>query len=942
MSGRASRLAIRALLALATLAVLVGAGLMVLARALETERGRDLAGAMVQRLTGYELRSTALHVVGGTAVSIRGLVLAVPGAGTMLEARRARFGVLAEGLFDGRPFDVELEDFSVDLSILGDRRRPRLGDQPGARADKAAGVPPLGRLRAVDGAVRWRGRDGPGSILIDEVALDREPGSAMLVTKGHVRLAQGAGRLVWSGRYDPATGAVELDLDGDWPELASAAAMLGSELPDLGGVLGMLVRGRLRGSLRTETRADLDAALIGDAPLAGANATLHVTRSSEAGSAQANAEVHVGHGIPRLVAAAVVPGDAALPIEVTLSWEQVPLAALAARAAPWFEIERVDGSAALALRAVSGRAGLDVKADVSIEGLVMETADLRLEAAGEATLDYDGVLLGFGERGLRLSRLQLRSGAGTVRASGVKILGEVHPAAADRLVLVRSLIVGELAASNPTWTRAIEAGELGGEGSFAFAAGVAPHLRARLEIHAGEVLWDRVYAGCESLRPVLELDVHRIDGGLAVERFDVALEGIGTFASRFVYRREGGLESGTVDLQVPGLGRAFDMLVREPLAESWPTMAGSSLSGRLTGTLDYSAEPDGSRLEGRIALLDGALDIDNGRSTIAGLELSLPVNISTDGRSYGGSQTGRLAIGSMRLRGVEIPEVVLPLRTRTNEIAATASVAVEVFGGRVSFGDLRARALTTPERRVSMWLAARGVQLAELADATGLPPAEGLLDATFSSLQASAGELVADGRMRLELLGGHVEVSALGVTDIGTRIPRVHADIEARGIDLGEATGALGVGRIEGIVDGRVEGLQVVNGQPVSFDAELASVPTRGVKQRISVAAIEQLSILGGAGASPVSAAVLGFFDEYRYAKMGARCRLRNDRFLLRGIERYEEKDFLVVGTFMPPTVNVVSHNQVIAFNEMVRRLARIADVAGGSGSTQNPVLEEQ
>ena len=128
----------------------------------------------------------------------------------------------------------------------------------------------------------------------------------------------------------------------------------------------------------------------------------------------------------------------------------------------------------------------------------------------------------------------------------------------------------------------------------------------------------------------------------------------------------------------------------------------------------------------------------------------------------------------------------------------------------------------------------------------------------------------------------------------------------------------------------------------MSFDAELASVPTRGVKQRISVTAIEQLSILGGAGASPVTAAVLGFFDEYRYAKMGARCSLRNDRFLLRGIERYEEREFLVVGTFMPPTVNVVSHNQVIAFNEMVRRLARIAEAAGASDGTHNPVLEEQ
>ncbi|MEE8310703.1 MAG: hypothetical protein V3R77_00505 [Candidatus Binatia bacterium] len=942
MSGRASRRTIRAILVLATLAVIAGSALLALGPALETERGRDLVGALVLQLTGYELRSAALEVVGGRALSIRGLVLAAPGAGTLLEARRARVGILAGGLFDGRPFDVELEDFSVDLAVLHDRRESRSGDSRRAPDDQTPGVPPLGRLRAVDGTVRWRGRDGPASILIEEVVLDREAGSTMLVTQGRVRLAQGAGRLVWSGGYDPASGAVELDLDGDWPVLASAAATLGSELPDLGGVLGMSVRGRLRGSLRSEARADLDAALIGDAPLAGASATLHMTRSSDTGSARARAEVHVGHGIPQLVATAVVPGDAASPIEVSLSWQQVPLAELAARAAPWLKFERVEGRGTLTLRAVSGRSELDVKADVSVEDLVMETADVRIEAAGEATVDYDGERVGFGERGLNFSRLELRSAGATVRAGDVTILGHVRPARAERQVVVRSLVVGQLAASNSTWTRAVEAGELGGEGSLAFAAGDEPHLLARLEMRAGEVLWDRMYAGLESLRPVLELEVRHMDGGFAVERFDGAIEGVGTFDSHFVYRHEGGLESGTIDLEVPGLGRAFDILVREPLAESWPTMAGSSLEGLLTGALEYTAEPEGARLEGRIALFEGALDIDNGRSAIAGLQLSLPVNLSTNGRSYGGSQTGRLVIGSMRLRGADIPEVTLPLRTRTNEIAATASVTVELFGGRVSFGDLRARGLTTPQRHVSMWLSARGIDLAELTGATGLPSAEGVLDATFSSLRASAGELVADGRMRLGLLGGQVELTGLRVTDIGTRIPRIHADIEGRGIDLGEATGALGVGRIEGIVDGRIEGLQLVDGQPVSFDAELASVPTRGVKQRISVTAIEQLSILGGAGASPVTAAVLGFFDEYRYAKMGARCSLRNDRFLLRGIERYEEREFLVVGTFMPPTVNVVSHNQVIAFNEMVRRLARIAEAAGASDGTHNPVLEEQ
>jgi hypothetical protein len=32
----------------------------------------------------------------------------------------------------------------------------------------------------------------------------------------------------------------------------------------------------------------------------------------------------------------------------------------------------------------------------------------------------------------------------------------------------------------------------------------------------------------------------------------------------------------------------------------------------------------------------------------------------------------------------------------------------------------------------------------------------------------------------------------------------------------------------------------------------------------------------------------------------------------------------LVVGSFLPPTVNIISHTQVIAFSELLRRLERI------------------
>jgi hypothetical protein len=103
----------------------------------------------------------------------------------------------------------------------------------------------------------------------------------------------------------------------------------------------------------------------------------------------------------------------------------------------------------------------------------------------------------------------------------------------------------------------------------------------------------------------------------------------------------------------------------------------------------------------------------------------------------------------------------------------------------------------------------------------------------------------------------------------------------------------------------------------------METVSRPGVPQRVSVAAIRQLSILGGSGGDPLSHGILSFFDEYRYAKMGFRCNLRNDRFTLRGVEEFDGKDYLIVGSVMPPRVNVISHNQTISFSQMIRRLER-------------------
>ena len=59
---------------------------------------------------------------------------------------------------------------------------------------------------------------------------------------------------------------------------------------------------------------------------------------------------------------------------------------------------------------------------------------------------------------------------------------------------------------------------------------------------------------------------------------------------------------------------------------------------------------------------------------------------------------------------------------------------------------------------------------------------------------------------------------------------------------------------------------------------------------------------------------------------MGFKCSLKNDKFVLIGIEVEGNKGYLVKGGLLPPKVNVISYTQNISFREMVKRLKRIQE----------------
>ncbi|TMA06714.1 MAG: hypothetical protein E6J89_17535 [Deltaproteobacteria bacterium] len=127
----------------------------------------------------------------------------------------------------------------------------------------------------------------------------------------------------------------------------------------------------------------------------------------------------------------------------------------------------------------------------------------------------------------------------------------------------------------------------------------------------------------------------------------------------------------------------------------------------------------------------------------------------------------------------------------------------------------------------------------------------------------------------------------------------------------------------------------MTQGQPAEFRADIRSVDKPGVSQWISVEALNKITVLSsGNEAGFIYGGIAEFFDFFRYSKLGFKASLKNDKLILRGIESRNEQEYLVVGTLLPPTVNIVSYTQEIDFSELLRRLERVQKTGSSKGST--------
>ena len=350
-------------------------------------------------------------------------------------------------------------------------------------------------------------------------------------------------------------------------------------------------------------------------------------------------------------------------------------------------------------------------------------------------------------------------------------------------------------------------------------------------------------------------------------------------------------------------------------------LAQSGLSDlQLAGALDAGIRIVDGRLQSAEANLQGIDLVDpQGRFRFDGLS-GVP-RFSATGRV-----SGELGWRSGQLYGLDFGAARLPIDSRDGELRLRDPVSVPALGGSLRFDSLVLRPPTGETgMRMQFGLSLDKLDIGALAKALGWPAFRGSLSGSIPVARYADQRLDFDGGLTMQLFDGEVRVAALSMERPFGVAPSLSADVVLDNLDLQALTGVFDFGSITGRLEGRIDHLRLVDWTATAFDADLHTVRARGVKQRISQRAVQNISSVGDTSfTNTLQSQLIGLFDDFGYSRIGISCRLANEVCEMGGLHSAGAGFTIVEGAGLP-RLTVVGFNRQVDWPTLVERLAAVS-----------------
>lgn len=367
-----------------------------------------------------------------------------------------------------------------------------------------------------------------------------------------------------------------------------------------------------------------------------------------------------------------------------------------------------------------------------------------------------------------------------------------------------------------------------------------------------------------------------------------------------------------LELEKADLAQLFPLYVK-PFIDN-PALGGAEMLGQASAAVRVE---QGALSAARVELREAALGDTGGRFGVYGINAALDwrEQIQAAGVSH-------LSWSAGELGGIELGSAELELRSGGDDLVLLAPARIPVFDGALRVNVLELRDLGSEALTARFDAALEPIGLPRLTRALGWPEFGGTVAGRLPSLTYENKRLSVGGELTVEAFGGQIRVNELQLEDPLGLVPQLSADIDLRGLDLAALTETFSFGRIEGRLDGDIEGLRLVGWQPAAFDARLYTPQGDDSRHRISQRAINNISSIGGGPTAALSRSFLRFFEDFAYDRIGIGCKLAQDVCQMRGLASARNGGgyYIVRGSGLP-RIDVVGYQREVSWSTLMEQI---------------------
>ena len=460
---------------------------------------------------------------------------------------------------------------------------------------------------------------------------------------------------------------------------------------------------------------------------------------------------------------------------------------------------------------------------------------------------------------------------------------------------------------------------------------------AHMNTPAGEALYDRYYLNLKTTPIVTSCngtyDLQKKIIELSKLRFD--LTGILPLEIQGFFKHGPPKANAdfTVTLSKAPLKPIFHYLLQEPYKTENPILATIETEGTVSAEFRMNGFQNGWQIRGRLGWFGGNVSFPEKGVALKGIHLDFPVWYRTGvANPPVDSLSGKLDVESITIPLIPEQPLNLLLNADPNRISVKSPTIIQVPGGNVCLGPVQVENFFGPDLTLHTRLDVDDIKLAPLLTKIWGHPLTGTLTGTLNPIRYENHTVTTRGKLKADVFGGKIVLSDLGASGVFTSAPVFKLNVKWEDLLLSEMTRNTAFGTIEGILKGQLRNVEMAYGQPQRFNLVLETVQKKGISQKISVKAVENIAQIGG-GQSPfigLAGAVAAFFKKFSYEKIGIQASLENDVFTVNGTIREGGTEYLVKrGSFSG--VNVVNQNpdNRISFKDMLKRIKRIGAKGG-------------